>query len=55
MTVPFIVEPDAFQQTEAERAAWIASHERLLQTWGKFGVLVLPPDSGLTAEIVGLR
>jgi hypothetical protein len=50
--ISFIVEPEAFDCGPRDRAAWIASHERLLRSWGKFGVLVLPALDGAIAQVV---
>lgn len=52
MPVPFIVEPEAFVCGARDRAAWIASHERLLQSWGKYGVLVMPALDGAIGEVL---
>jgi hypothetical protein len=53
MPIPFVVEPDVFQPSGGDRLGWIASHERLLKTWGKFGVLVLPTKQGEIAAVIG--
>jgi hypothetical protein len=53
MPVPFVLEPDVFQPGSGDRLGWIASHERLLQTWGKFGVLVLPAKREEISEVIG--
>jgi hypothetical protein len=50
--VPFIVEPEAFDCGARDRGAWIASHERILQSWGKYGVLVLPALDGTIGEVL---
>jgi len=54
MPVPFIVEPDAFNPGTRDRASWVASHERLLQTWGQYGVLVLPKGDGIIKALAQL-
>jgi hypothetical protein len=52
MPVPFIVEPDVFESNGGNQAGWVASHERLFQMWGKFGVLVLPPKGEIIAAMI---
>jgi hypothetical protein len=52
MPIPFVVEPDAFEPIGGNQPGWVAAHERLLQIWGRFGVLVLPANGAAIAALL---